>query len=169
QIDQETRRPGDQETRSDFSLLVSWSPGLLVCFLAFLLFFCRLRTPLLEPEEMRYAEIPRQMLAADRWVVPVLHGQDYLDKPPLFYWLVMGSYRLFGVHEWAPRVVAGLIGVLTVAVVYGWGLRTLGPRAALAAGLVLCLTPEFVYRGRMVTPNGLLALFTTEALACAHL
>jgi dolichol-phosphate mannosyltransferase len=137
--------------------------------LACLLFFCRLRTPLLEPEEVRYAEIPRQMLHADRWIVPVLHGQDYLDKPPLFYWLVMGSYQLFGVHEWAPRVVAGLVGVLTVVVVYGWGRRALGPRAALMAGLVLCLTPEFVYRGRMVTPNGLLALFTTAALACAHL
>src|SRR5260370_3143263 len=49
------------------------------------------------------------------------------------------------------------------------GRRTLGPRAALAAGLVLCLTPEFVYRGRMVTPNGLLALWTTAALACGHI
>src|SRR3954452_15357794 len=81
----------------------------------------------------------------------------------------MGGYRLFGVHEWAPRVAAGLVGVLTVAVVYGWGRRAVGPRAAVAAGLVLCLTPEFVYRGRMVTPNGLLALWTTAALACAHL
>jgi 4-amino-4-deoxy-L-arabinose transferase-like glycosyltransferase len=39
----------------------------------------------------------------------------------------------------------------------------------LAAGFVLCLTPEFVYRGRMVTPNGLLGLFTTAALACGHI
>jgi 4-amino-4-deoxy-L-arabinose transferase-like glycosyltransferase len=144
--------------------------GLLaLLLLASLLFFCRLRSPLLEPEEVRYAEIPRQMLHADRWVVPVLHGQDYLDKPPLFYWLVIGSYRVFGVHEWSARVVAGLIPILTVAVVYGWARRTLGPRAALMAGLVLCLTPEFVYRGRMVTPNGLLALFTTAALACGHI
>jgi 4-amino-4-deoxy-L-arabinose transferase-like glycosyltransferase len=82
-----------------------------------------LSTQLLEPEEVRYAEIPRQMLAADRWVVPVLHGQDYLDKPSLFYWLVMGSYRLFGVHEWAARLAAGLVGVLTVGVVHGWGRR----------------------------------------------
>jgi 4-amino-4-deoxy-L-arabinose transferase-like glycosyltransferase len=124
---------------------------------------------LLEPEEVRYAEIPRQMLHADRWVVPLLHGQDYLDKPPLFYWLIMGSYRVFGVHDWATRLVAGLVGVLTVAVVYGWARRALGPRAALAAGLVLCLTPEFIYRGRMVTPNGLLGLFTTAALACGQL
>ncbi len=159
--DASQKRKGHERT-FDASLI-----GLLL--LASLLFFCRMRTPLLEPEEVRYAEVPRQMLHADRWLVPVLHGQDYLDKPPLFYWLVMGSYHLFGIHEWAARIPTGLIGVLTVAVVYGWGRRTLGPRAALAAGLVLCLTPEFLYRGRMVTPNGLLALWTTAALACGHI
>src|SRR5947209_8123691 len=121
---------GDSFCRSRFAL-----PALLL--LASLLFLGRLRTPLLEPEETRYAEIPRQMLHAGRWVVPVLHGQDYLDKPPLFYWLVMASYRAFGVHEWSARLVGGLIAVLTVVVVYGWANRTLGPRAALAAGLVL--------------------------------
>jgi dolichol-phosphate mannosyltransferase len=145
-----------------------WGALSFVVVLTVLLFFCRLHTPLMEPEEVRYAEVPRQMLAADRWVVPVLHGQDYLDKPPLFYWLVMGCYRVFGVHDWAARLVPGLAGVLTVAVVYGWGRRTLGPRAALAAALVLCLTPEFVYRGRMVTLNGLLGLWTTAALAAGH-
>ncbi|MFO0807685.1 MAG: glycosyltransferase family 39 protein [Gemmataceae bacterium] len=135
---------------------------------AILLFFAGLQAPLLEPEEARYAEIPRQMLAADRWLVPTLHGQDYLDKPPLFYWLVMGCYRVFGVHDWAARIVPALAAVLTVAVVYGWTWAVAGRRVAFAAGLVLLLTPEFIYRGRFVTMNGLLALFTTAALACGH-
>jgi dolichol-phosphate mannosyltransferase len=134
-----------------------------------LLFFCRLRSPLLEPEEARYAEIPRQMLAADRWLVPVLHGQDYLDKPPLFYWLVMAGYRAFGVSEETARGVVGIIALLTVATGYGWGRRVLGPRAALFAAFVLVLSPEFVYRGRMISPNGLLALCTTAALAAGHI
>ena len=70
------------------------------------LFFGRLNCPLLEPDEARYAEIPRQMLAEGKLLVPVLHGQPYLDKPPLLYWLVMGSYRLFGVHDWSARLVS---------------------------------------------------------------
>src|SRR5437667_65649 len=52
---------------------------------------------LFEPDEGRYAEIPREMLARGDWVVPHLQGEPYLDKPPLFYWLVMLSYSIFGV------------------------------------------------------------------------
>jgi 4-amino-4-deoxy-L-arabinose transferase-like glycosyltransferase len=146
----------------------SLAPLLLFMVIAAFLCFCRLHSPLLEPEEARYAEIPRQMLAADRWLVPTLHGQDYLDKPPLFYWLVMGSYSLFGVHDWAARLAAGLVAWLTVAVTALWGRRALGPRAGLCAAMILALTPEFIYRGRMLTPNGLLALCTTAALAAGH-
>src|SRR5262245_23723920 len=64
-----------------------------------LLFFGRLGCPLQEPEEPRYAEIARQMLEKGNLVVPVLHGLPYYDKPPLLYWLIMGCYALFGVHD----------------------------------------------------------------------
>ena len=75
----------------------------LIMLIAVTLFFLRLRAPLLEPQEPRYAEIPRQMLSEGRWLVPVLHGEPYLDKPPLLYWLVMGSYSVFGVHDWVAQ------------------------------------------------------------------
>src|SRR5262249_51849979 len=95
----------------------------VVLVTAALLFFSRLDCPLLEPQEPRYAEIARQMLAEDRWLVPVLYGQDYLDKPPLLYWLVMLCYTLCGVHDWTARLVPGVAGWLTVLVTYLWGRR----------------------------------------------
>src|SRR5262249_48335311 len=63
-------------------------PLLLLC-VSLVLFFSRLGCPLQEPEESRYAEIPRQMLVTGNFWVPVLNGQPYLDKPPLLYWLVL--------------------------------------------------------------------------------
>jgi dolichol-phosphate mannosyltransferase len=141
---------------------------LLVVLVAGLLFFTRLRAPLLEPQEARYAEIARQMLAEGRLVVPVLHGQPYLDKPPLLYWLVMGSYSLFGAHDWAARLVPGLAGLLTVLVTFLWGRRAFGARAGLCGALVLCLAPGFVYRARMLTFDTLLASCVAAALAAAH-
>jgi 4-amino-4-deoxy-L-arabinose transferase-like glycosyltransferase len=140
----------------------------LLAVLAGLLFLTRLRAPLLEPQEPRCAEVPRQMLHEGNWLVPVLHGQAHLDLPPLFYWLVMASYRLFGVHDWAARLVPGLAGVLTVLLTYLWGRRAAGPRAGLAGALVLCLSAEFVYRARMLTMDGLVCLWVTAALAAAH-
>ncbi|HEY7156620.1 MAG TPA: glycosyltransferase [Gemmataceae bacterium] len=149
-----------------------WRSGLvrtmLLLLIAVTLFFLRLRAPLLEPQEPRYAEIPRQMLHEGRLLVPVLHGQPYLDKPPLLYWLVMGSYAVFGVHDWAARLVPGLAGVLTVLLTYLWGRRAVGERAGLYGALVLCLSAGFVYRQRMLNMDSLLCLWVTAALASAH-
>lgn len=141
--------------------------SLLVMAVACLLFFSGLRAPLLEPQEARYAEIPRQMLAQGRWLVPTLHGEDYLDKPPLLYWSVMTMYRLFGPYDWAARLVPGIAGVGCVLATLLWGRRMFGPRGGVCAAAVLCVLPEFVYRCRMLTFDGLLALWTTTALACA--
>ena len=135
---------------------------------AALLIFVRLPLPLLEPEETRYAEIPREMLAADQWLVPVFQGQTYLDKPPLLYWLVMGSYRLFGEHVWSARLVSAVTAWLTVVVVYLWGRRVFEERTGLFAALVLTLSGDFVYRAPMLTMNGPLALFTALGLCLGH-
>lgn len=145
-----------------------WTGFVLVMALAALLFFCRLRTPLLEPEEGRYAEIPRQMLVRGDWLVPTLNGQPYLDKPPLLYWSVMAAYSAFGVHDWAARLIPGLAGWLTVLLTYFWARRVAGARAALLGALMLCLSAGFIYYGRMLTMNGLLCLFVTATLACGH-
>jgi len=147
--------------------LFDW--GLLALIAAaVLLFFTKISCPLQEPQEARYAEIPRQMLEEGSLLVPVLNGQPYCDKPPLLYWLVMAAYQVFGVHDWAARLVPSLAGFLTVLVTYFWGRRTVGRRAALAGAAILCLSARFIYYGRMVTMDPLLTLWVTSALAAAH-
>lgn len=160
----ESLRQGEETPRWRSGLV----GGMLLLLLAAMLFFFRLNAPLLEPQESRYAEIPRQMLQEGRFLVPVLHGEPYLDKPPLLYWLVMGTYTVFGVHDWAARLVPGLAGLLTVLLTYGWGRRVVGERAGLCGALVLCLSAGFVYRQRMLNMDSLLCLWVTAALASGH-
>jgi dolichol-phosphate mannosyltransferase len=133
-----------------------------------LLFFTRLSAPLQEPQEARYAEIPRHMLAQRSWLVPILHGEPYYDKPPLLYWLVMASYSVLGVSDWAARLVASGAGFLTVVITYLWGRRVAGPRAGFLAGHILCLTVRYIYLARLLTMDTLLCLCVTAALAAAH-
>jgi hypothetical protein len=136
--------------------------GLLVLVIlpAALLYPC-LSFRLFEPDEGRYAEIPREMLLRGEWVVPYLQGHPYLDKPPLFYWLVMGSYHLCGVHDWAARLVPAVAVHVCVLLIYLLGRRQLGERAAFWGALILALAPGFLSVGRLLVLDGLLSLWVT--------
>ena len=163
------RQPPDRAKNQGAYAPRSPLPALLfLLIVAGLLFFSRLGAPLLEPQEPRYAEIPRQMLAEGRLMTPVLNGQPYLDKPPLLYWSVMSAYAAFGVHDWSARLVPALAGVLTVLLTYFWGRRVVGDRAGLFGALVLCLSARFVYLERELTMDCLLCLWTAAGLAAAH-
>ncbi len=138
--------------------------GLLFLLLPAVLLYPCLGFRLFEPDESRYAEIPREMLARGELVVPLLQGEPYLDKPPLFYWLVMLSYRLFGAHDWAARLVPALSVHGCVLLVYLFGRRWLGERSAWWGALALALSPGFLGMGRLLVLDGLLTFWATLAL-----
>lgn len=140
-----------------------WPRLLLLLILPGVLLYPCLSFRLFEPDEGRYAEIPREMLLRGDWIVPHLQGEPYLDKPPLFYWLVMGSYQLLGVHDWAARLVPALALHGCVLVTYLLGRRSLGERAAFWGALALSLAPGFISMGRLLLLDGLLALCVTLA------
>jgi 4-amino-4-deoxy-L-arabinose transferase-like glycosyltransferase len=137
--------------------------ALLIVLPALLLYPC-LSFHLLEPDESRYAEIPREMLQRGEWLVPYLEGQPYLDKPPLLYWLVMASYRIFGVHDWAARLPAALAVHGCILLAYYFGRRSFSERAAFWGALMLGLAPGFMSMGRLLLLDGLLALCITLSL-----
>src|SRR2546421_3435678 len=74
--------------------------------------------PLIGPDEPRYAEVAREMLARRDLITPTLGGLPWFEKPPLLYWMMMVSYRVLGVSEYAARLGAAICGLLTGAFVY---------------------------------------------------
>jgi hypothetical protein len=132
------------------------------------LIFGSLSFHLFEPDEGRYAEIPREMLDRGDWTVPYLQGEPYLDKPPLLYWLVMLSYRVFGIHEWAARLVPAVALEACVLLTFAFGRRSFGDYAAFWSSILLSLSPGFVTMGRLLILDGLLTLWVTLSLFAAH-
>ena len=43
------------------------------------------------------AQIARNMLESGDWVTARLDGVTYMEKAPLIYWMIAGSYKIFGV------------------------------------------------------------------------
>ena len=121
---------------------------------------------LLEPDEGRYAQIPREMLERGEWVVPTLQGEAYLDKPPLLYWLVALSYRVLGVSPESARLVPALCVHLTILLVYLLGRRSIGERAAFWAAILLTVAPGYVSIARLLLLDGLLVLCITTSVLC---
>lgn len=140
---------------------------LVVLFLPALILYPTIGFDLLEPDESRYAEIPREMLSKGEWVVPLLDGEPYLDKPPLLYWLIMISYKIFGISPASARLVPALC--LHGLVIGFWAAfrKPLGTRAAILGAILLTLAPGFTIMGRLLTIDAVLAACIGGAVMCA--
>lgn len=74
--------------------------------------------PLMDIDASQYASISREMLANKSYLKLYDLGIDYLDKPPMLFWLSVISMKLFGVHDWAYRLPSLLFAILSVYSTY---------------------------------------------------
>jgi 4-amino-4-deoxy-L-arabinose transferase-like glycosyltransferase len=77
--------------------------------------------PLVGPDEPRYAQVAREMFQRGDFITPTLGGVPWFEKPPLLYWMMMASYRVFGVSEFAARLGPAICGLLTAFFVFWAG------------------------------------------------
>ncbi len=86
--------------------------------LTIFVYFFGLTIPLLGPDEPRYAQVAREMLARGDWITPTLGGFNWFEKPALLYWLQIVSYKLFGVSEFAARFGSTVFGLGTIFILW---------------------------------------------------
>ena len=124
------------------------------------------RLPLMEPDEGRYAEIPREMLETGDFITPYLNYVKYFEKPPLIYWLNALSMKFLGQNEFAARLPSALCGVLTILFVYYLGRRLFGRRQGIVAALLLGSSAGFMIQNRLILTDIPLTFCLTTALGC---
>ena len=86
-------------------------------------------------DEPRYAQVAREMLARHDYITPVLYGKPWLEKPALYYWRAMFSFRDFGVHGWAARIPSAEFAWILVVLIY-LHMRRFRPGGQLDAALI---------------------------------
>lgn len=86
-------------------------------------------------DEPRYAQIAREMLARHDYITPILYGKPWLEKPALYYWRAMFSFKEFGVHDWSARLPSASFAFILISLIY-LHIRRFRPGGQLDAALI---------------------------------
>jgi 4-amino-4-deoxy-L-arabinose transferase-like glycosyltransferase len=143
-----------------------WLPLLGLLVFTLIWFALLAKRPLYDPDEGRYAEIPREMLERGDWVIPHLDYLAYLEKPPLQYWLTAATYRVLGESEFTARLWTGIAGYCSLGLVFFTGSRLWGRRAGLKALLLTMGSTLFVLMGHQLTLDMVLSAWLLASLTC---
>jgi 4-amino-4-deoxy-L-arabinose transferase-like glycosyltransferase len=110
------------------------------------------------------AQIGRNMLASGDWVTARLDGVIFLDKAPLVYWLIGGSYKVFGVHDWAARIPIALSAIALCLLTAAFGAWGFGKRAGFYAGLCMSTCIGLFLFTRILIPDVMVTLTVALSL-----
>ncbi len=136
---------------------------ILVASLA--VFFINLGGPRLwDEDETEYARCAREMMDRGDWIVPTFNYSPWSEKPAFVYWLMIGSFRVFGTTEFAARFPSALLAIGSALLTYQVGRRLFRPDVGLWAALIMITSLMFVVVGRAATLDSTLVFFTTLAL-----
>ena len=131
---------------------------LLILLLSYVFFFHGLGSySLKEPDEGRYAEIPREMVETGDYIVPHLDYVRYFEKPPLLYWTTALSFKIFGFSEYTTRLPDALAALVTALFLYAAVARWFTPEIGLLSAVMLVTSFGFFTMARTLTIDMLLS------------
>lgn len=120
--------------------------------------------PLLDDVDAAHAQAAQGMADTGDLITSKINGIRYIEKPPLPYWIVAGSYKLFGENTFATHLPNSLSMLGLCWLSWLWARRAWGPRAGLYAGLaVLTSIGPFLFT-RFIIPEVELSFFLLIAL-----
>jgi 4-amino-4-deoxy-L-arabinose transferase len=136
---------------------------LILLLLVYALFGGGLRG-LWKPDEGRYTCVALNMLDSGNWMLPELNEETpHFTKPPLTYWALASSVKIFGRNEWALRLPGALAFIGTVLLV-GLLARRFCPQHAWLAACIYATSPWTYIAADLVTTDTLLTFCETLAM-----
>ncbi len=118
---------------------------------------CMISPPsLMDDVDAVQAQIARNMLTSGDFVTARLDGIPYLEKAPLIYWLIAGSYKTFGATDWAARIPMVLAALALAWITTAFGTWAFGRRAGFYAGLCIATCFGLFLFTRILIPDVML-------------
>jgi len=118
-----------------------------------------------DPDEGRYSEIPREMVANGNWMEMRMLGFRYYEKPPLAYWLVAPAIKVFGPRDWAVRIPLLFSGIFCLVLLTAVSIRQFGLRHGLFSALTMASLVGFIAgNGLLLTDSFLLSFFAATCV-----
>ena len=155
---------GNIITADEHGFIKKLSLAIIVIFL--LIYIVPLRVaPIAIPDEARYSEIPREMIASGDWIVPHLNGLRYFEKPVMGYWLNANSIMTFGENGFATRFPSALATGISALMLFFMARRFSGGylSAILTVSIFLSFFEVFAV-GSFSVLDGPLSLFITSTM-----
>ncbi len=135
--------------------------GLILGTMSLFAFFYNLQISLFGVTEGLYASVTETMVRTGEYVQLTLHGQQYFNKPPMFFWLQAYSTHLFGWSEAALRLPSALFSVGTVVATYWIGRTLYSATAGFWAALVVLTSYTSLWFGQMAIIDPILTCCMT--------
>ena len=107
----------------------------------------------------QYAGAGREMMESKQWLLPTNDGVPRMQKPPLLYWLIIASYKIFGVNAAAARLPIAVAVIATTALTFLIGERLRDHWHGFLAGLIYLSLGGTFLLGRIIMPEPVFSAF----------
>src|SRR4029450_8610252 len=121
---------------------------------------------LLDPDEAHYAELTREMLHSGSWLVPLLDGKPFIDKPVLFHWLQGASVLLLGDTEFAAPLPTALSAIGLFAITRWVGIALFSEEVGSLGALMFATIPATFALSSIALFDMVFALFLFGGVGC---
>ena len=121
----------------------------------------------MDPDEAHYAQLTREMLQAGNWMIPLLDGLPYIDKPVLFHWLQGLAIAVLGETEAAMRLPSALAAIALFWMTRWTGAQLFDERVGVRAWLMLATMPLTFMLGSIGVFDMVFTAFLFGAIAFA--
>ena len=126
--------------------------------------------PITDPVESNYVLSAITMLKHNSWISPMIYDHVWYDKPPLTYWALMITYKLFGISDFTSRIPNTLVAGASVALMYHIIYRiSKNTFASVLCAILLMSTLQFWYISHAIITDGFLLLFTLAIFGYSYL